>query len=76
MSYSDNQSAIHLAKNSTFHARTKYIDRRHHLIHFLLKEKVLRLKKIHTDDNPVDMFTKAVTTVKLELCKASVGIQV
>lgn len=73
MSHSDSQSVIHLVKNSAFHARTKHIDRRHHFIHSLLEEKVLRLEKIHMDDNPANMFTKAVTTVKLKLCKASVG---
>ena len=30
MVYCDNQSAIHLSKNSTFHARSKHIDVRYH----------------------------------------------
>eukprot|EP00253_Pinus_taeda_P006007 PITA_06007 len=30
--YSDNQSAIHLAKNSTFHSRTKHIQLKYHFI--------------------------------------------
>src|SRR5690349_24524472 len=34
--YSDNQSAISLARNSTFHARTKHIDIQHHF----LREKI------------------------------------
>lgn len=62
--------------NSTFRTKTKHIDKRHHFICSLLEEKVLRFEKIHTDKNPVDMFTKLVTTVKLELYKASVGLQV
>ena len=30
--YSDSQSAIHLAKNSTFHSRTKHIQLKYHFI--------------------------------------------
>jgi len=30
--YSDSQSAIHLVKNSAFHARTKHIEVRYHFI--------------------------------------------
>lgn len=30
--FSDSQSVIHLAKNSVYHARTKYIDIRYHYI--------------------------------------------
>lgn len=72
--HSDSQGAIHLTKNSTFHAMTKHIDRRHHFIRSLLEEKVLRLEKIHMYDNPADMFIKVVIIMKLELCKASVGL--
>lgn len=75
MLHNDNQSTIHLTKNSAFPARMKHIDKRYHFIRSLLEEKVLRLEKIHTDDNLADLFTKAVTIVKLELCKASVGLQ-
>jgi len=30
--YSDSQNAIHLAKNSTFHSRTKHIQLKYHFI--------------------------------------------
>ncbi|GFY98579.1 hypothetical protein Acr_12g0011200 [Actinidia rufa] len=46
--HSDSQSAIHLAKNSAFHARTKYIDIRYHFIRSLLDEGLISLDKIHT----------------------------
>jgi hypothetical protein len=73
--YSDSQSAIHLAKNSAFHSRTKHIGLRYHFIRSLLDDGVLTLKKIQGIKNPADMLTKAVTTEKLELCAASVGLQ-
>ncbi|XXG79495.1 hypothetical protein AAC387_Pa09g0546 [Persea americana] len=73
--YSDSKSAIHLAKNSAFHPKTKHIWIRYHFIRWLLEEKVLKLEKILSSKNPADMFTKVVTTEKLKLCSASVGLQ-
>ncbi|WVZ02641.1 hypothetical protein V8G54_023447 [Vigna mungo] len=56
--YSDSQSAIHLAKNSAFHSRTKHIDVRYHFIRSLLEDGVLTLRKILGSKNPADMLTK------------------
>jgi hypothetical protein len=72
--YSDSQSAIHLAKNSAFHSRTKHIDLRYHFIRSLLEDEVLTLKKIEGRKNPADMLTKVVTIDKLKLCSTSVGL--
>jgi hypothetical protein len=72
--HSDSQSAIHLAKNSAFHSKTKHIDLRYHFIRSLIEDGVLKLVKIVGSKNPADMLTKPVTTEKLELCAASVGL--
>lgn len=72
--YSDNQSAIHLAKNSAFHSRTKHIGLRYHFIRSLLEDEVLTLSKIQGSENPADMLTKVVTFDKLKLCSSSVGL--
>lgn len=71
---SDSQSAIHLAKNGAFHSKTKHIKLRYHFIRKLLEDGELILEKIDGSKNPADKFTKPVTAVKLELCKASVGL--
>ena len=73
--YSDSQSAIHLARNSAFHSRTKHIGLRYHFIRSLLDNDVLNLVKIEGSKNPADMLTKPVTAEKLELCATSVGLQ-
>jgi arginyl-tRNA--protein-N-Asp/Glu arginylyltransferase len=39
--FCDNQSAIHLAKNSSFHSRTKHIDVRYHWIREVVSSKLL-----------------------------------
>ena len=72
--FSDSQSAIHLAKNSAFHSRTKHIDIKYHFIRSLLEDGQFSLEKIHTNENPADMLTKVITVEKLKSCSASVGL--
>ena len=43
--YSDSQSAIHLAKNSIFHSRTKDIELKYHFIRSILDEELLKLER-------------------------------
>ena len=71
--YSDSQSAIHFAKNSAFHSRTRHITILYHFIRPLLKSGVLTLVKIHDNKNPTYMLIKALIAENLELCLASVG---
>jgi hypothetical protein len=73
--YCDSESAIHLAKNSAFHSKTKHIQLRYHFIRSTLEDGHLKLEKIHTSQNPADMLTKGVTREKLSSCSVSVGLQ-
>eukprot|EP00253_Pinus_taeda_P019608 PITA_19608 len=73
--YSDSQSAVHLAKNSAFHSRTKHIQLKYHFIRSLLEDGELKLEKIHTSQNPADILTKVVTREKLRICSVSIGLQ-
>ena len=73
--YCDSQSAIHLAKNPSFHSRTKHIQLRYHFILSLLEDGILKLEKISGAQNPADMLTKTVTIDKLKLCSASIGLK-
>ncbi|KAH9752632.1 hypothetical protein KPL71_014771 [Citrus sinensis] len=56
--FCDNQSAIFLAKNQTYHARTKHIDVKYHYVREIIESGVVLLRKIDTKDNPSDMLTK------------------
>ncbi|KAH9714714.1 Integrase catalytic domain-containing protein [Citrus sinensis] len=57
--FCDNQSAIFLAKNQTYHARTKHIDVKYHYVREIIESGVVLLRKIDTKDNPSDMLTKS-----------------
>ena len=72
--HSDSQSAIFLAKNSTFYSKSKYIQTKYHFIRYLVEDKMVILEKICGSKNPVDMLTKGVTIEKLKLYAASVGL--
>jgi hypothetical protein len=64
----DSQSAIYLAKNQVYHARTKHIDVRFHKIRELIVTGDIILEKVHTSENTVDMLTKPVTAAKFKHC--------
>ena len=66
--YCDNQSTIHLTKNQMYHERTKHIDIKLHFIRDIISQGRVLVEKIHTDDNPADMFTKPVTSIKFKTC--------
>ena len=47
MLHSDNQSAIMLANNPVFHAKTKNIEVKYHFLCQVLEDKRLELVKVH-----------------------------
>ena len=53
----DSMSAIYLANNHVYHARTKHINFRFHFVWEMLDEGDIKLKKIHTKKNPNTMLT-------------------
>ena len=61
--YCESLSAICLAKDQVYHDRTKHIDVRYH---YIILEKRIKLKKIGTIDNLVDIFTKPVLGSKFQ----------
>jgi hypothetical protein len=54
----DNQSAIKLASNNTYHARTKHIAIRYHWIKYALENAYFKLRYIPTKEQLADIFTK------------------
>ncbi|KAH9705116.1 hypothetical protein KPL70_011757 [Citrus sinensis] len=56
----DSQSAICLSKNQMHHEKTKHIDIKLHFVRLEVSRGVVKLLKIHTDENIADMLIKAV----------------
>ena len=72
--YYDSHSAIHLAKDSVYHARTKHIQVWYYYLQSVLQDGKLALEKIKRYQNPIDMLMKTITIEKLKLYTTSVGL--
>jgi hypothetical protein len=70
----DSQSAIFLAKNPTYHSKTKHIDIQYHFVRDMVEEKKVLLMKVDTLKNVADSLTKSVSTEKFSWCRGSMGI--
>ncbi|MCO5547821.1 hypothetical protein L7F22_001273 [Adiantum nelumboides] len=70
----DNQSAIELAWNPVFHAKTKHVDVRYHFIRGVLEDKHLQLVKVHTDDNPTNLLMKSLSSERFAHLRELMGI--
>ena len=70
----DSQSAIFLAKNPTYHSKTKHIDVQYHFVRDTVESKKVLLEKVDTLDNVADSLTKSMSTKKFSWCRAAMGI--
>ena len=70
----DSQSVIMLAKNLVFHAKTKHIDVKYHFVRDMLEDKLMKLVKVHIDDNPTDLMTKGLPLERVAHCCALMGV--
>ena len=73
--FCDNQGAIRLSKDSTFHARTKHIDVHFHFIRQTISSGNITLKYCPTSDMIADIFTKSLAHVKFIKFRELLGLQ-
>lgn len=60
--YYDSQIALHLAKHQVFHERSKHINVKMHFVKDEVNKCLMIIKKVSTEENVVDMLTKALPT--------------
>ncbi|GKE36335.1 putative ribonuclease H-like domain-containing protein [Tanacetum coccineum] len=72
--YIDNESTICIVKNPVFHSKTKHIAIRHHFIRDAYEKKLIQVLKIHTDDNVVDLLTKAFDVSRFQFLVVTIGM--
>ncbi|MCO5584060.1 hypothetical protein L7F22_037982 [Adiantum nelumboides] len=72
--YTDNQSALAVARNSILHARTKYIEVNYHYVRERLSAQEISLAYVPTQDNLANLFTKALAREKFEAFRKVLGL--
>ncbi|GJV49387.1 putative ribonuclease H-like domain-containing protein [Tanacetum coccineum] len=72
--YIDNESTICIVKNPVYHSKTKHIAIRHHFIRDAYEKKLIQVLKIHTDDNVVDLLTKAFDVSRFQFLVVTIGM--
>ena len=70
----DNTSAINLSKNRVQHSKSKHIEICYHFIRDLVKDKVMCLEFIHTDNQKADIFTKPLNGPLFESLRKTIGV--
>ena len=73
--HSDNMSAIALARDDRYHARTKHIDIRFHFIRYSVEDGKIKLIFCPTASMTADIFTKALPSVKAKHFAMSMGLR-
>ena len=72
--YTDSQSALVVARNPVFHARTKHIKVHYHYVRERLSAGEISLVYVPTQDNLADLFTKALPREKFEAFRKALGL--
>lgn len=72
----DSRSAIFVAQDPVFHARSKHIDNKYHFVRQVLREnKSISLGHIPTQDMLADVLTKPLGKIKHYRCVNGLGVK-
>ncbi|MCO5555506.1 hypothetical protein L7F22_009051 [Adiantum nelumboides] len=73
--YTDSQSALAVARNPVFDARTKHIEVHYHYVKEWLSTGDINLVYVPTQNNLADFFTKALSCENFKAFRKLLGLQ-
>ena len=72
--FCDNTSAINLSKNPVQHSKSKHIEIQYHFIRDLVKDKIVCLEFINTENQKADIFTKPLDGPRFKSLRKTIGV--
>ena len=73
--FCDNEGAVELTKEAKDHGRSRHILRRFHYVRHRVADGDIVVKRVASDDNPADPFTKALSKIKHDEHARTVGMR-
>ena len=70
----DNHNVIFLAKNPTYHSKTKHIDVQYHFVKDMVEDEKVLLVKVDTFNNVVDSLTNSMRIENFSCCRERMSI--
>ncbi|KAK9073378.1 hypothetical protein SSX86_007702 [Deinandra increscens subsp. villosa] len=70
----DNNSAISITNNPVQHSKAKHIDIRYHFIRDCAEKHLIRMVKVHTNQQLADLFTKAFDEARFFYLISAIGM--
>ena len=70
----DNQGALKLARNPTFHAKTKHIELHHHFVRERVIKGEISLHYAPTTDQPAEILIKSLGRPRFEFHRSHIGL--
>jgi hypothetical protein len=71
----DNQGSIFIASNPVTEKRSKHIDIRYHYVREVVNRGLVKIYFIDGDENPADLLTKNLGSVKFLKFRAMLGLE-
>jgi hypothetical protein len=70
----DNTRAISIAKNSVFHKRMRYLERRHHFLRDHVEKRDKEMRYIDTERKLADIFSKPLDSSRFATLQWEIGV--
>jgi hypothetical protein len=70
----DNTSAISVAKNSVFHKKMRYVERRHHLLRDHVEKGDIEMRYIDSERQLADIFTKPLDSSRFADLQGEISV--